>query len=99
MMTPAVTLRREPGAVLLDRDGRVKVQLDHADHPIGVTLDGRAGRLVAINGETSAQPSTEADIVVASVDLKLREAIELRRATGNPVVLVDQLGCLAGLCG
>jgi glycine betaine/proline transport system ATP-binding protein len=99
LMTPAVSLRREPGAVLLDRDGRVKVQLDGADHPIGVTLDGRAGRLVAINGEGSATPSSEADIVVASVDLKLREAIELRRATGNPVVLVDQLGCLAGLCG
>src|SRR5947209_3664071 len=47
LMTPAISLRREPGAVLLDREGRVKVQLDHNDHPIGVTLDGRQGRPVA----------------------------------------------------
>jgi glycine betaine/proline transport system ATP-binding protein len=99
LMTPAVALGREPGAVLLDRQGRVKVQVDRDDHPIGVTLDGRQGRLVAVNGEARPQASSEVDIVVASVDLKLREAIELRRATGNPVVLVDQLGRLAGLCG
>jgi glycine betaine/proline transport system ATP-binding protein len=99
LMTPAVSLRREPGSVLLDREGRVKVQLDSNDHPIGVTLDGRKGKLVAINGEAGSWPASDIDIVVASVDLKLREAIELRRATGNPVVLVDQLGCLAGLCG
>jgi glycine betaine/proline transport system ATP-binding protein len=99
LMTPAISLRRELGAVLLDRDGRVKIQVDHNDHPIGVTLDGRQGRLVALNGEARPSPAAAADIVVASVDLKLRDAIELRRATGNPVVLVDQLGCLAGLCG
>ena len=99
LMTPAVSLRRESGAVLLDRDGRVKIQVDHNDHPIGVTLDGRQGRLVAVNGEARPEASADTDIVVASVDLKLRDAIELRRATGNPVVLVDQLGCLAGLCG
>ena len=44
LMTPAISLRREPGSVLLDREGRVKVQLDRNDHPIGVTLDGRKGR-------------------------------------------------------
>jgi len=62
-------------------------------------LDGREGKLIAVNGEAPRSPVADADIVVASVDLKLRDAIELRRATGNPVVLVDQLGCLAGLCG
>ena len=29
----------------------------------------------------------------------MRSAIELRRRSGNPIVLVDQLGRLAGLCG
>ena len=29
----------------------------------------------------------------------MRMAIELRRRTGNPIVLVDQLGRMAGLCG
>ena len=45
-----------------------------------------------------AGPDT-ADIIVAPVDLKMRMAIELRRLSGNPVVLVDQLGRMAGLCG
>src|SRR3984893_14764801 len=35
LMTPAISLGREPGAVLLDREGRVKVQVDRDDHPIG----------------------------------------------------------------
>ena len=37
--------------------------------------------------------------VVAPIDLKMRSAIALRRASGNPIVLVDQLGRMAGLCG
>ena len=39
------------------------------------------------------------DVIVAPIDLKMRSAIELRRASGNPIVLVDQLGRMAGLCG
>ncbi len=31
--------------------------------------------------------------------LKMRSAIALRRVSGNPIVLVDQLGRMAGLCG
>ena len=38
-------------------------------------------------------------MVVAPIDLKMRSAIALRRASGNPIVLVDQLGRMAGLCG
>ena len=39
------------------------------------------------------------DVVVASIDLKMRSAIALRRDSGNPIVLVDDLGRMAGLCG
>ena len=53
------------------------------------------------DGETGLAPSAAAksDIIVAPIDLKMRSAIELRRASGNPIVLVDQLGRMAGLCG
>ena len=99
LMTPALALRRQDNSVLLDRDGRLRILLDREDHPIGVTLDGREGRLASVDSDTGEMPAERTDIVVTSVDLKLRAAIELRRATGNPVVLVDQLGRLAGLCG
>jgi len=40
-----------------------------------------------------------ADVLLAPVALRLREAIALKRQTMHPILLVDQLGRLAGLCG
>jgi glycine betaine/proline transport system ATP-binding protein len=57
------------------------------------------GRLAITDGERGLEPSQSADVIVAPVDLKMRAAIELRRASGNPIILVDQLGRMAGLCG
>ena len=45
LMTPAAALRRSDNEVMLDRDGRVRVQLDSEDRPVGVTLDGNAGAI------------------------------------------------------
>lgn len=102
VMTPAVALRRDGACVLLDTDGRIRVAVDEAGHPVGVTLDGRPGRMTAADPETGALPTdiaTEADVIVAPVDLPLKAAIALRQCSGNPIVLVDKLGVLAGLCG
>jgi glycine betaine/proline transport system ATP-binding protein len=99
LMTPATSLRRNVNEVMLDRDGRVRVQLDVEDRPIGVTLDGAAGTLAKADGATGEASHEGADVVVAPIDLKMRSAIALRRASGNPIVLVDQLGRMAGLCG
>jgi glycine betaine/proline transport system ATP-binding protein len=38
-------------------------------------------------------------MIVAPVDLTLRAAIALKQQTDYPILLVDQLGRLAGLCG
>src|SRR5271157_2152889 len=99
LMTPAASLRRHENEVLLDRNGRVRLQLDSEDRPIGVTLDGAAGTLTKADGMTGETSRDDADVVVASIDLKMRSAIALRSASGNPIVLVDQLGRMAGLCG
>jgi glycine betaine/proline transport system ATP-binding protein len=99
LMTPAAALTTTDGAVHLDPAGRVRLTLDAEGRPIGVTLDGAAGRLAAADGETGLAPAAACDVIVAPADLKMRAAIELRRATGNPIVLVDQLGRMAGLCG
>jgi glycine betaine/proline transport system ATP-binding protein len=97
LMTPADALKREGGAVICDAEGHVRIEVDDNGRPTRVTLDGREARLHdVVRDET---PVGAADIVLAPVDLKLRTAIELRRASGHPVILVDQLGRLAGLCG
>jgi len=101
LMTPAASLRRNDNEVMLDRDGRVRVQLDTDGKPIGVTLDGNAGAMAVadrITGEVTAR-AEDVDIVVAPIDLRMRSAIALRSLSGNPIVLVDDLGRMAGLCG
>ena len=94
LMTPAAALERAGPEVLLDKRGRIRLQLDGESRPVSCTLDGAAGSLAE-----AAAADTKSDILLAPVDLKMRLAIELRRRSGNPIVLVDELGRLAGLCG
>ena len=100
LMTPAAALRRIDNEVHLDRRGQIRLRLDDADRPVGVTLDGTTGALATADGATGETSTPDGfDVVVAPIDLKMRSAIALRRASGNPIVLVDQLGRMAGLCG
>ena len=98
LMTPAATLTHEGADVLLDKRGRIRVSLDADGRPNACTLDGATGALVSAEAATGAG-AKPADIIVAPIDLKMRLAIELRRMSDNPIVLVDQLGRMAGLCG
>ncbi len=99
LMTPAAALRRNDDEVFLDRNGRIRLRLDGDDKPVGVTFDGAAGTLAQADAATGQTSGDGVDVIVASIDLKMRSAIALRRASGNPIVLVDQLGRMAGLCG
>ncbi|HLY57338.1 MAG TPA: choline ABC transporter ATP-binding protein [Stellaceae bacterium] len=97
LLRPVESLTKADGAVILDAAGRIRVSLDAAGRPISVTLDGRIGRLQAcgIDGDAPAH----ADLLTAPVEVKLRAAIALKRLTEQPILLVDQDGRLAGLCG
>ncbi len=97
LMTPATAMTRSGRELLLDPRGRIRIQLDEADRPVACTLDGAAGALVT--ADVAASPGGAADIIVAPIDLKMRLAIELRRRTGNPIVIVDEMGRMAGFCG
>jgi len=99
VMTPAAALRRAEGGVVI-APGPVCVRVDEAGRPVGVSLAGREGRIVAADGETGTTPPLGAsDFIVAPVDLTLRAAIALKARSDHPILLVDQLGALAGLCG
>nr|WP_210208821.1 choline ABC transporter ATP-binding protein [Roseiarcus fermentans] len=102
LMTPAAALVRADDEMLLDRGGRIRLRLDGDGRPSGVTLDGRAGAMAVADratGQIAATNPDDVDIVVAPIDLRMRSAIALRSFSGNPIVLVDDLGRMAGLCG
>ncbi|MCK0208135.1 choline ABC transporter ATP-binding protein [Starkeya koreensis] len=101
VMRPAASLAREGDAVMLDKSGRVKVKVDSEGRPLSIDLDGRAGLLAKADGEAGVIDDAlahDADCIVAPVDLRLKAAIELKRHTDLPILLVDNLGRLAGLC-
>jgi glycine betaine/proline transport system ATP-binding protein len=98
VMTPASALRREGNTVLID-SGEIRLRIDSEDRPIGATLAGREATLATADAETGTLPAMHYDMIVAPVDLTLRAAIALKRQTDHPILLVDQLGRLAGLCG
>jgi glycine betaine/proline transport system ATP-binding protein len=97
VMRPAASLTRDGSAILLDGAGRVRLELDSDGRPLRAMFDGNHCHLANCTGDQ--ETITRADIVMASVDLKLRAAIALKQQTPHPIVLVDQLGRLAGLCG
>jgi glycine betaine/proline transport system ATP-binding protein len=100
VMTPAASLVREEGAVLVDRGGRIRVAVDADDRPIAVSLDGRAGTIAHCDQDGSVTDDIRAaEVLIAPVDLSLKSAIMLKQETAHPILLVDQLGRLAGLCG
>jgi glycine betaine/proline transport system ATP-binding protein len=100
VMTPASKLRRVGTEVVIDSGEMIRVKIDAEDRPVAVTLGGRTGSFASADGETGTVPGPDGyDMIVAPVDLTLRAAIALKSQTDHPILLVDQLGRLAGLCG
>jgi glycine betaine/proline transport system ATP-binding protein len=97
VMRPFATLPRDGSAVLLDGAGRVRLELDADGRPVRVLLeDGQVATCSAPNGTGAV---AREDVVLGPVEMNLRAAIALKRQTMHPIVLVDQLGRMAGLCG
>jgi glycine betaine/proline transport system ATP-binding protein len=98
LMTPVAAVARKGADVLLDRNSRAVLTLDGAGKPATVTLAGQPGRLVAYdNGANIAALGRDA-VIMAPVEIKLREALEIRHKTGNPLALVED-GRLIGVIG
>ena len=103
LMTPVEDLRRDGDALLLDRQGRFRVVLDAGGAPDRVTLDGREGKLMPFASVSGAEALDrlspgDAAMITAPVALSMRDAIQLRQASGHPVALIED-GKLVGVCG
>ncbi len=97
VMTPASKLERIASEVLLE-SGQIRVRVDADERPVSVMVGGREGSLATADSQTGLVRQ-DCDMIVAPVDLTLRAAIALKQQTDHPILLVDQLGRLAGLCG
>ena len=100
LMAPLSTLSREGDRLQLDWTGHHWLQLDAANRPIHIDIEGRPGRLLAYHPQL--------DIVQAGLDgrsvamvapgLLLEHIIHIRHATGRPVLLCQD-GCFVGVVG
>ncbi len=97
VMRPLRSLKREGDTLILDEAGGIRLEVDEADRPVGVRIEGHGGTLGRADGE-EGRVDRACDVIVAPVDLRLRAAIALKRQTNHPILLVDDLGRLAGLC-
>lgn len=96
VMTKACDLVREGQSIVIDQENGVRLTLDAGGKPERFQVNGREG---AIGWIGDAGPGDGVgELLVAPVETPLKELIELRRGSTYPVVFVDQLGRLAGLC-
>ena len=98
LMTPAEKLNRDGETVVLDQDGHLRLTLDSGGAPKEVSLDQRPGRIVPYEDGMDMDALDHDVIVTADPDMRMRTAIELRHATGRPVILVSD-GKMVGVCG
>ncbi len=98
LMTPVEKLRRQAGALLLDQSGHRQMTLDSGGAPAGVTVEDKPGRLVRYEGPNSLDGLGKDVVVLASPEIRMREALEIRHQTGGAVALVED-GKLIGLVG
>ena len=99
VMRPAEGLASEGGMVLIDGAGQIRLELDADRRPLRVLRGDADCRLAHCASSGEETRFAWEDVIVAPADMKLRAAIALKRQTQNPIVLVDQMGRLAGLCG
>jgi glycine betaine/proline transport system ATP-binding protein len=87
----------EGNSVWLDAARRYQLSLNSTDHPLSLSIDGIDHALRHIQEDadfTGLQPG----LAVAPGSLSLRAIIQLRHATGHPVLLADD-GKIIGVCG
>jgi len=96
LMTPVAEIRREGGALLLDRPGLNRLTLDESGAPASV--EPAPASIRHCGPDTDLDALAGDAVCAAAPDLPMRTAIEMRRRTGRPVLLMED-GRLVGAIG
>lgn len=97
MMTPLAEVPRQGEALALDAAGRCLLKLNGVGI-LGAEEDGRPLTLHSWLPDQSTDTLPQAALVLAPAETTLRQVIELRQASGRPVVLCEGERPV-GLCG
>ncbi|WP_343559883.1 choline ABC transporter ATP-binding protein [Kiloniella sp. b19] len=100
LMTTQDKLKRDDaGKVLLDRFNAFKVVADEKGVLREATYEDKMPlKIVAFDGETTFDASEGDVIIAAPTSITMKQAIELRESTGNPVLMVED-GHFVGVVG
>jgi len=96
VMTGLDTMPRDGGTVTLDADRRLSLMLGADGAVAGADLAGSPCNIVHYT-DMAGPPPAVGDVVVAPAGFLMRRLIELRQASGNPVVLTEG-GRVTGIC-
>ena len=96
VMRPAAAVPRDAGVLVFSG---IRLELDGTGKPQRASCAGAELRFASctIDGEASLAGSGE--ILLAPVEMALRDAMALKLRSAHPLLLVDGEGRLAGLCG
>ncbi len=97
-MTPLADLKKEGDEVLLDSKGHFRVTLNADNSPDSATMDGAEVRIQNCDSDTKIKNLEDDILVTAPSHMKMRWTIEIRHATGWPVLLEED-NRLVGVVG
>ena len=98
LMAPLAALVRRGQQVLLDGTEHAVLGLDGDGSPTTISIAGHPGRLITYQNGAELKHLDRYAVVLAPAAITLREALEIRHRTGNPVALIED-GRLIGAIG
>jgi glycine betaine/proline transport system ATP-binding protein len=96
VMRPRAALHGANGTLLLDPHGRYAVTLDGGGSAASASCGGATLPLLRLNGY-QGNGALPPGIVLAPRETPLRQVVQLRQASGHPVLLEDG-AVFAGVC-
>ncbi len=99
LMRTTAELRRDGGEIVLDRAGRCRCRLDGDGRPLGLTVGGDAGALVAYATDLDLAGLPANAMVSGGERTPMRAAVLVRQITRRPLVLLGDDGQLLGVVG
>jgi glycine betaine/proline transport system ATP-binding protein len=99
LMRPVTSLAREDRTLVCGRDNQIRVTLDDLGRPVGISVGGEQGQLVACRDDQEPSDIGPVGVLVVSDETELRRAIAWKRLNHHPILGIGPAGELTGICG